>query len=122
MEIAITISLVTSDVALFQLRVPLVVLGELDGLAKGARQASKYASVEHAAMVAENARLALNFLQQRDSRSGHYLIFFCFHLSLKIPQMHFINLHGGQIIEPSSRRILFSFVLPSNSFVSVSDP
>jgi len=52
--------------ALFQLRVPLVVLGELDGLAKGARQASKYASVEHAAMVAENARLALNFLQQRD--------------------------------------------------------
>lgn len=48
----------------FQLRVPLVVLGELDGLAKGARPA-KYASQEHAAMVAENARLALDFLRER---------------------------------------------------------
>ena len=48
----------------FQLRVPLVVLNELDGLAKGARP-TKYASQEHAAMVAENARSALNFLQDK---------------------------------------------------------
>ena len=49
----------------FQLRVPVVVLKELDGLAKGARPA-KYASPEHAAMVAENARHALSFLKERN--------------------------------------------------------
>ncbi len=48
----------------FQLRVPIVVLKELDGLAKGARPA-KYASPEHAAMVSENARRALSFLKDR---------------------------------------------------------
>lgn len=48
----------------FQIRVPIVVLKELDGLAKGARP-SKYASPEHAAMVAENARHALSFLKER---------------------------------------------------------
>jgi len=48
----------------FQLRVPVVVLKELDGLAKGSRPA-KYASPEHAAMVAENARHALSFLKER---------------------------------------------------------
>ena len=48
----------------FQLRVPVVVLKELDGLAKGARPA-KYSSPEHAAMVAENARHALSFLKER---------------------------------------------------------
>ena len=48
----------------FQIRVPLVVLKELDGLAKGARP-DKYSSPEYAAMVAENARQALSFLKDR---------------------------------------------------------
>ena len=52
----------------FQLRVPIVVLKELDGLAKGARPA-KYASPEHAAMVAENARHALTFLKNRPANT-----------------------------------------------------
>lgn len=49
----------------FQMRVPLVVLKELDGLAKGAARSAKYGNLEHAAMVAENARLALAFLKDR---------------------------------------------------------
>ena len=49
----------------FQMRVPLVVLKELDGLAKGAARSAKYGNLEHAAMVAENARLALAFLISR---------------------------------------------------------
>ena len=48
----------------FQMRVPLVVLKELDGLAKGARS-TKYVNLEHAAMVAENAHRALTFLKDR---------------------------------------------------------
>ena len=46
----------------FHLRVPLIVLNELDGLAKGAKFP---ASKEHSAMVTENARKALNFLRDR---------------------------------------------------------
>ncbi len=50
----------------FQVRVPLVVMNELDGLAKGAPDsAKKYSSKEHAAMVAENALRALAFLRER---------------------------------------------------------
>ncbi|XP_040571639.1 telomerase-binding protein EST1A [Lepeophtheirus salmonis] len=48
----------------YHLRVPLVVLNELDGLSKGARP-SKYSSQEHANMVSDNARRALNFLRNR---------------------------------------------------------
>ncbi len=49
----------------FQVRVPVAVLQELDGLAKGVRPGTKYSSPEHAIMVADNARLALNFLRDR---------------------------------------------------------
>ncbi len=50
----------------FQVRVPLVVLNELDGLSRGpAASATKYSSQEHAAMVQENARRALVFLRER---------------------------------------------------------
>ena len=52
----------------FQIRVPLVVLKELDGLAKGARP-DKYSSPEYAAMVAENARQALTFLKDRPANT-----------------------------------------------------
>ncbi|XP_059096811.1 telomerase-binding protein EST1A-like isoform X1 [Tigriopus californicus] len=45
----------------FRIRVPLVVLTELEGLAKGAHP-HKYASHGHAVMVSENARRALQFL------------------------------------------------------------
>jgi protein SMG6 len=50
-----------------QLRVPLVVVAELEGLAKGARpvDAAKYPNREHAAMVEENAGKALAFFRER---------------------------------------------------------
>ena len=51
----------------FQLRVPLVVLNELDGLAKGIKPAHSpnFKDKEHAEMVAEKAKLALQFLRDR---------------------------------------------------------
>ena len=51
----------------FQLRVPLVVLNELDGLAKGTKvgKISKYDDIEHTTMIAEKAKLALTFLRDR---------------------------------------------------------
>lgn len=45
----------------FRIRVPLVVMTELEGLAKGAHP-HKYSSQDHAMMVSENARRALQFL------------------------------------------------------------
>jgi len=48
----------------YQIRVPLVVVNELDGLAKDVRP-SKYSTHEHALMVSENARRALKFLKDR---------------------------------------------------------
>ena len=51
----------------FQLRVPLVVLNELDGLAKGMKngQIIKHDDPEHIKMIAEKAKLALGFLRDR---------------------------------------------------------
>ena len=51
----------------FQLRVPLVVLNELDGLAKGMKngQSIKHDDPEHVTMIAEKAKLALAFLRDR---------------------------------------------------------
>ncbi len=48
---------------LFQLRIPLVVLNELDGLSRGT--AAKYPSHDHAFMVQESARRALGYLRER---------------------------------------------------------
>ncbi len=48
----------------FQVRIPLVVLNELDGLSRGA-PAAKYASQDHAAMVQESAGRALAYLRER---------------------------------------------------------
>jgi len=51
-----------------QLRVPLVVVAELEGLAKGGRT-TEYPSREHAARVEENAKAALKFLRDRPPAS-----------------------------------------------------
>lgn len=55
----------------FQLRVPLVVLNELDGLAKGIKmgQAIKYDDSDHVTMIAEKAQLALAFLRDRPTNT-----------------------------------------------------
>lgn len=57
--------------ARFQLRVPLVVLNELDGLAKGVKlgQSIKYDDPDHVAMTAESAQLALAFLRDRPTNT-----------------------------------------------------
>ena len=50
----------------FQLRVPLVVLNELDGLAKGVKpDQNSHDESQHAKAVAEKAKLALTFLRDR---------------------------------------------------------
>ena len=51
----------------FHLRVPVIVLKELDGLAKDHKthKLAKYKAPEHIAMVSENARQALSFLKDR---------------------------------------------------------
>ena len=51
----------------FQLRVPLVVLNELDGLAKGMKneKSTKNDDPQRVAVIAEKAQLALNFLRDR---------------------------------------------------------
>merc|ERR1712223_1810193 len=51
----------------FQLRVPLVVLNELDGLAKGMKngQSIKHDDPEHVTKIAEKSKLALAFLRDR---------------------------------------------------------
>lgn len=58
---------------LFGVRVPVVVLGELDGLAKGQQPQAGRAgarTAEHAAAVAESARRALSFLHSGAAASS----------------------------------------------------
>ena len=57
-----------SSSGLYQIRVPLVVLHELDGLAKGGIH-GKYTSREHAKMVQENAKRGVAFLKERGSNT-----------------------------------------------------
>ena len=55
----------------FQLRVPLVVLNELDGLTKGTKtgQVPRYPDQDRATMIAEKAKLALAFLRDRPANT-----------------------------------------------------
>ena len=62
----------TATDARFQLRVPLVVLNELDGLAKGTNitgKVPKYRDPEHAMVIAEKAKSALIFLRERPANT-----------------------------------------------------